>query len=1450
MSEFINLDRRFHDSTDQDLESLRNLEVWGDYVPGSTIGWPELLEYHRVVLLAEAGAGKTAEMRQQAKQLVEKGQFAFFVALEELGREPIDAILSTDEKARFDRWAATADAPAWFFLDSVDELTLIQGKLDRALRRLSSALEERLDRARIIVSCRPSDWRPALDAETIRRRLPVRPKTTVADSRAPSEEMFVEVLRAEFHRTTPSAGEQHDDDANALRTFVMLPMSDRQIERFARHRGMQDADAFLAAVRRHDAWTFARRPLDLGALTDTWRRQGALGTRAQQHETNVATKLQDDPARPGDDVLSEKTARDGAERLALALALTRTSSIRSPEQALDADRADGVLDSDRILPDWSAAERKALLRRALFDPATYGRVRFHHRSTQEYLAARRLRTLRERGMPVKALLRLLFATRYGADVAIPSVRAIAAWLALWDDAVCRTLMEREPEALLSLGDPESLDMGTRGRIVRKFVIMYGCGCRRGLNIPIAEVRRLAHPELAPVIRECWNAARNEDARELLIEMIWQGGIESSADLAREVAFDGSSSPYHRVTAIRALVACNRKHDLISLASNMFAQAESWPDRVVHGVAADLFPRFITANQLVELIERTKELKRVAGGFEWVSQQVAEAVDPLSTAAVDLRDGLANLVRRGRLEGTRLYNLHSRFEYVAPALATLCGRQLVELRGRPDAALVGAIVTAWRFGGPKSGDFIGAQPDYSGAVKARMAADAGFRRDVFWRELAFVDEIDSIDDQWRRFGEVMHNGLVERLSEDDRQWLLEDLADQDRPERRPVALHALIVQWRSNGKPVAELKEVRESVEDDRELGRILEEETAPRKPDKSIREMERERQALKRVEEVRENRRIEEWKSWRNELVADPLEAFSGAKREKTISTIWRFLRIKASPERYDVWDKGALLQAFVPEVADRAEDAFRGIWRSMCPAPWSTRSAEGGGRLPESWILGLAGVSAEATTPGWSRHLSAAEAGRATAYAMIELNGFAPFVRDIVDSHPEEVAKVVGGEARAEFSLGGDHEHLPVLHDLAYADEELQKLCAPYLLGALQAWASAANADTDGRWSRHLDQVLRILDKTEDQVAREKATEVCAIRYGSDPKGSLGDVWLRGLFRFDPAQGGRRLVEEGVACGGPGMGEHVVAALAGLFGDNDAIVFRVSDPVQHADLLGKLVRLAYGFVRPEDDRVHETAYTPDARDRAEGARRALFEWLCGTPGPEARRVLLDIAEADELANSREHLQLIARRRAAADAEFPPFDSEAVIALGQRYEAPPNDGSGLFAIMMDRLEDLAHDLAHDDFSDRRSVQRIDDEREMQRWLSGRLRERAKEAYRVMREEEVADGKRTDIRLATVSGADHRVVMEVKIADRWRVTDLTDAVRKQLVGQYLRHGSCSRGCLLLTYHGRRSYWEHPGNKNRLSFEDVVGLLEETARALEREHRDRIRVKVFGLDLSDP
>ena len=139
---------------------------------------------------------------------------------------------------------------------------------------------------------------------------------------------------------------------------------------------------------------------------------------------------------------------------------------------------------------------------------------------------------------------------------------------------------------------------------------------------------------------------------------------------------------------------------------------------------------------------------------------------------------------------------------------------------------------------------------------------------------------------------------------------------------------------------------------------------------------------------------------------------------------------------------------------------------------------------------------------------------------------------------------------------------------------------------------------------------------------------------------------------------------------------------------------------------------------------------------------------------------------------------------------------------------------------------------------------------MQRTLALRMEANANGAYVVTREDEVADRKRTDIRLSAIDG-DHKAVIEVKIADNgWSLTGLERALREQLAGRYLRHTTCKAGCLLLTCHGRRQYWVHPETRKRIGFAEAVAYLDGKARFLENEALHDVRIAVHGLDLTDP
>ena len=60
-----------------------------DWSRGTT--WKDLLRSRRVLMISEAGAGKTYECRRQAQRLWDAGEPAFFVDLADLGRKISEA---------------------------------------------------------------------------------------------------------------------------------------------------------------------------------------------------------------------------------------------------------------------------------------------------------------------------------------------------------------------------------------------------------------------------------------------------------------------------------------------------------------------------------------------------------------------------------------------------------------------------------------------------------------------------------------------------------------------------------------------------------------------------------------------------------------------------------------------------------------------------------------------------------------------------------------------------------------------------------------------------------------------------------------------------------------------------------------------------------------------------------------------------------------------------------------------------------------------------------------------------------------------------------------------------------------------------------------------------------------------------------------------------------------
>ncbi len=466
---FVELDRAFA-PVRKDAEAGTDFGLFWGRKFGGWLDWNELRKHRRVVLLAEASSGKSAEFRNQTEQLQASGRSAFCVRIEDLADEGFRASLDTRNLKHFDRWRRS-DADAWFFLDSIDEARLNRKSLQTALRHFSKELGRSIERACIFISCRVTDWQGQEDRNLIGQWLPAWERPLVVERRTAGRAALLDPIFNKQESSKPQvATEKKLCDVLVVR---LAPLNDQQWRALAVARGVSDVDAFVSAIARAGLDVFAERPGDLLNLIDYWRQHGRFGSLSAMVESGISKKLLElNPFRPDNEALSSSRVREGAERVAAALTFGKSFTLRAPSYDPDPSLATGALDPALILIDWSEAERNALLRRGVFAPATYGRVRFHHRSTQEYLTASWLNRLLLNNCPRSEIWNQIFVTRYGIETIVPSLRPATAWLALLRPEFTQEIIRREPLVLIQYGDPSSLPLDVRKKLLLEYTAKH------------------------------------------------------------------------------------------------------------------------------------------------------------------------------------------------------------------------------------------------------------------------------------------------------------------------------------------------------------------------------------------------------------------------------------------------------------------------------------------------------------------------------------------------------------------------------------------------------------------------------------------------------------------------------------------------------------------------------------------------------------------------------------------------------------------------------------------------------------------------------------------------------------------------------------------------------------------------------------------------------------------
>ena len=453
--------------------------------PGRSKPLAEYRETPAWVLLGDPGAGKTTAFQLEASRSLESA-----------------LCLSVRDFLTLD----PAHRPEWrertLLIDGLDEVRAGQADARTPFDAIRARLDQ-LGRPKFRLSCREADWLGNNDRKHLRRVSP-------------------------------------DGEIVVLRLDAL---SDAQVRDLASDL-LRDSDpaAFFAAASDRGLEPLLGNPQNLDLLVRVFRKSGQL----------PANRL--DTFRRASVLLTREPNAEHQEAADLPVeSLLDAAGWLSAVQLLSgaAGHCDSEPDApDRYIPisahgEARRAEMRAALRTRLFAADGERRFRPAHAHLAAFLAARRLARLVEEGIPKNRILGLLA----GRDGAPPTpLRGLVAWLAATSPGLRRSLIERDPVAVLMYGDVRGFPSA------EKTFLLDALG-RNPSRLheslwPSSAVEALASPDLGDALRKRLRGSDRSDASHEVVGVIIEAFFIAAPAPGLTDDFEAISRDTRRATQIR------------------------------------------------------------------------------------------------------------------------------------------------------------------------------------------------------------------------------------------------------------------------------------------------------------------------------------------------------------------------------------------------------------------------------------------------------------------------------------------------------------------------------------------------------------------------------------------------------------------------------------------------------------------------------------------------------------------------------------------------------------------------------------------------------------------------------------------------------------------------------------------------------------------------------------
>lgn len=1415
---FIDLDRTFtkvlmDGDVSDDTDLSNQLGRSGD------LRWPDLLNHHRVVLLSEAGSGKTAEIRNATRRLRAEGRTAFFLRIENVMAQLEDAFEEDGTYDEFERWLSS-DTEGWLLLDSVDEARLGDPReFANAIRKLGRLTKSIRAKAHIIITGRSTAWRAATDLATCEQAFEFDSNPRQA---LPAEDGGIEsAVQTTSSETGPDA------------SFLVVTLDDihgEQIDRFLEATGVKDAKAFRTAVERKEAESLTTRPLDFSELVDFWHEHHRIGTRLELMKSSIDRRLEErDQNRAEFRPIAPGRLREGVRLLAAATTLGQNAAIRVP----DGDANKKGIPVRSVLIGWDDAEVGALLSRPIFEPGIYGTVRFHHRTVREYLAAEWLHELIRGAASRVKIENLFFRTQYGLQVINPSMRLVLPWLAILDERIRARLEELAPEVFFEGGDPSQLPLSTRRNILRKTCEHLAQPAHSWAMTDYTSVQRFAQNDLTADIKELLVLYRsNDDIVWFLLRMVWHGEVVGALAEVKDFALHAQQK-YTRLAAMRAVIDLGASEDVAEVRQGLLAGDakvnREWLAEVIEGLPlnSEWLP------WLLHALEKTENKERFSGRDTLVMKLYSLLDACRSENLPAFIQGLGGLLEKPPLTEQgysaiseqnrwlveiagaavlRLLQARDPFTLDKSALSILSklahGSDYEERDDRDLDEMLRKAVPAW----PEL-DYKLFWYDVAEARKGRVHREPVTQ---VWQLLGF-NPYWSLNKQ--SFGAACNDIVI--------------LADE---QDRVMALSMAFSIFTEHGKPNPWEAQLKSATEHHPELRGQLEAFLNPPKQDTQeweIKKAEWEEKSARRKSQEAERRR-----SWREGLAAD-VDRINNPKlglMTQSQAYLLEFMRERSSSNTWASSDWSCLIDEFGLPVARAFRDGAIDFWRGYRPVLPSEGAAPNS--TPYHVIFGLSGLAIEAKEqPLCFARMSVEDARNAARYGLLELNGFPEWLPTLFKKHPGLIQEIVAHEVRYEMDTphaepGGNR----VLQRLRWGGEWMYEELAASLLGRLEQHVEDLEAIQLALTVIHdssiNDDVLGSLasKRALEESNLEVAPTWYAVWVGTQP--SLAIPALAERIESLPSD------EE--------KAKFAMVSLIALVGSRTASRCRQNyKTVEHAKALYLLMH-RYVRIADDIDRTGGGVYSPGLRDDAQHARDGLLAIIRETPGKASFLALQDIADAHPAESLRPWSAYYAQQKATADSQTRPWEPEKVVDFHNNLESTPSTHRELWNLAVDRLLDLKHDLEDGDSSYAELLLPANQETSIRKFIGKWLRDHAAGRYVVPQEEQLADDKRPDYRIQNSSFYEP-VPIELKLSQKWSGPAHFERLQNQLCGDYLRGVDSTCGIFLLVNHGGKGTWALPNN-DQVDFQELVTALQDYWLAITPKFPNVEDIKVIGIDLT--